>query len=83
MVRTLSRNGSGYSVTAERIFGAWGERTIGFDLSAVTESLRADRVLTVDGRPAHPEASNDAKFLSAGFWRCDAVRLGAHRDVWL
>ncbi len=25
MVRTLSRNGSGYSVTAERIFGAWGE----------------------------------------------------------
>ncbi len=25
MVRTLSRNGSGYAVSAERIFGAWGE----------------------------------------------------------
>ncbi len=25
MVRTLSRSGTGYSLTAERIFGAWGE----------------------------------------------------------
>ncbi len=25
MVRTLSRSGSGYAVTAERVFGAWGE----------------------------------------------------------
>ena len=25
MVRTLARSGAGYSVTAERIFGAWGE----------------------------------------------------------